>query len=208
MHAAWQPEARCSTSSGVQDAFAYLSLNCRVPPQPVMLEFFPQLLALAQQLLRAPSELVRAAGMELYCCMYCQFTEGFNQTVRAMQRWLPLFVLWTGYSARASFCRSPQHSAYVRASVQVQEVLRALHSHLGAQVAAETSAALQVLQRLSQQQTASLLGYAAFLTNILDYVDAYSDQQVQQARAVQGSSSIAGLRVLRPVVPSLSPPCA
>lgn len=60
----------------------------------------------------------------------------------------------------------------------LQEVLRALHSHLGAQMAAEASAALQVLLQLATQLTASLMRYAAFLTNILDYIEAYTDAQV------------------------------
>lgn len=41
-------------------------------------------------------------------------------------------------------------------------------------------ASLQVLLTLSQQHTAALAGYAAFLTNILDYVDGYTDAQVHQ----------------------------
>ncbi|PRW44427.1 Fanconi anemia group D2-like protein [Chlorella sorokiniana] len=109
-----------------------------------MLEFFAQLLSLAQQLLRHAAEPVQAAGAQLYCLLFKHFTAAYNQ----------------------------------------QEVLRALHSHLGAQVAAETSAALQVLLTLSQQHTAALAGYAAFLTNILDYVDGYTDAQVHQVFAV------------------------
>lgn len=105
-----------------------------------MLEFFPQLLSLAQQLLRHGAEAVAAAGGELYCLLFKHFSAAYNQ----------------------------------------QEVLRALHSHLGAQVAAEASAALDVLLRLSQQHTAALAGFAAFLTNILDYIEAYTDSQVHQ----------------------------
>lgn len=42
---------------------------------------------------------------------------------------------------------------------------------------------LQVLLTLSQQHTTALAGYAAFLTNILDYVDGYTDAQVHQVCA-------------------------
>ncbi|KAL4428110.1 hypothetical protein ABPG75_002199 [Micractinium tetrahymenae] len=111
-----------------------------------MLDFFPQLLSLAQLLLRHGKEPVREAGAELYCCLFQQFTPHYNQ----------------------------------------QEVLRALHSHLGAQVPAETSAALGVLVALSRQHPAHLMRYAAFLTNILDYIDAYTDQQVHQVFVVFG----------------------
>ena len=67
-------------------------------------------------------------------------------------------------------------------SIRLRQVLRALHAHLGAQVAAETGAALGVLLALARGHTAALAGYAAFLTNILDYVDAYTDAQVHQVR--------------------------
>lgn len=39
---------------------------------------------------------------------------------------------------------------------------------------------LQVLLQLSDNHTDTLGRYAAFLTNILDYIDSYSDHQVQQ----------------------------
>lgn len=65
-------------------------------------------------------------------------------------------------------------------------MLRTLHSHLGAQVQDEASAALGVLVELARQHTAQLMRYAAFLTNILDYIDGYTDQQVHQARGGAG----------------------
>lgn len=65
-----------------------------------------------------------------------------------------------------------------------QEVLRTLHGHLGERVGSEVSAALDVLSRLSREQTSMLLRYAAFLTGILNYVDGYSDAQVHQTFAV------------------------
>jgi Fanconi anemia group D2 protein len=69
-------------------------------------------------------------------------------------------------------------------SYNQQEVLRALHSHLGVQEAAERSAALGVFCQLSEQHTDSLGRYAAFLANMLDHVDGYTDSQVHQVRAV------------------------
>jgi len=74
-----------------------------------------------------------------------------------------------------------------------QEVLRALHSHLGAQVAAETSSALRVLLALSQQHTQALVGYAAFLTNILDYIDTYTDAQVHQVGVATSAAATSAL---------------
>lgn len=61
-----------------------------------------------------------------------------------------------------------------------QEVLRALHSHLGAHVPAEVDAALEVLAKLAKAHNAGLMRYAAFLTNILDYLDGYSVSQTHQ----------------------------
>jgi len=68
--------------------------------QRVMLEFFPQLLSLAQLLLRQASEAVQEAGTELYCCLFKHFTEPYNQQVgqglgRAVQA-----VMW-GMSGKA-----------------------------------------------------------------------------------------------------------
>ena len=62
-----------------------------------------------------------------------------------------------------------------------QEVLRALHSHLGAAATAEATAALGVLQRLAHDRTSHLMEYAAFLTNILDYVTKYNAEQLTAA---------------------------
>ena len=59
-----------------------------------------------------------------------------------------------------------------------QEVLRALHSHLGAPSSTEATAALGVLQRLAKECTAELMQYAAFLTTILDYVTGYNEEQL------------------------------
>ncbi|KAL4858754.1 Fanconi anemia group D2 protein [Chlorella vulgaris] len=69
-------------------------------------------------------------------------------------------------------------------SYNQQEVLRALHSHLGVQEAAERSAALGVFCQLSEQHTDSLGRYAAFLANMLDHVDGYTDSQVHQVFSV------------------------
>ncbi len=44
-----------------------------------MLEFFPQLLSLAQQLLRHGAEPVQAAGAQLYCLLFKHFTAAYNQ---------------------------------------------------------------------------------------------------------------------------------
>jgi fanconi anemia group D2 protein len=65
-----------------------------------------------------------------------------------------------------------------------QEVLRALHSHLGPQDPLEASAALDVLKGLAQHHTAALSRHAAFLTALLDHVDSYSDSQLHQVFAI------------------------
>lgn len=63
---------------------------CWAPSQRAMLDFFPQLLALAQLLLRHGKEPVRQAGAALYCCLFQHFTQHFNQQVRGPEdkgRW-------------------------------------------------------------------------------------------------------------------------
>ena len=50
-----------------------------------MLDFFPQLLALAQLLLRSGKEPVREAGAALYCCLFQHFTQHYNQQVSGRQ---------------------------------------------------------------------------------------------------------------------------
>lgn len=62
-----------------------------------------------------------------------------------------------------------------------QEVLRALHTHMGATATAEATAALRVLQRLAHERTSDLMQYAAFLTTILDYVTGYNTEQLTAA---------------------------
>jgi len=62
-----------------------------------------------------------------------------------------------------------------------QEILRALHTHLGATASAEATAALQVLQRLAHERTSDLMQYAAFLSTILDYVTGYNTEQLTAA---------------------------
>ena len=58
-----------------------------------------------------------------------------------------------------------------------QDILRALHSHLGAHGSkGEASAALCLLHDLASAHPAILLRYAAFLTSILDHVGAYDDE--------------------------------
>jgi hypothetical protein len=74
-------------------------------------------------------------------------------------------------------CRPPALSPALE-----QEVLRALHSHLGAHGGSgEVPAALGVLCDLAALPGGALLRYAAFLTNILDYVDSYSEAHVRRA---------------------------
>jgi hypothetical protein len=63
------------------------------------------------------------------------------------------------------------------------EVLRHLHAHLGAtagqgQGQGEADAALGVLRTLAADDTAALLQYACFLSNVLDYVCGFTDAQL------------------------------
>jgi hypothetical protein len=49
--------------------------------QAAMLEYFPQLLAVAQQLVRATSANAQDAGLELYHLLFVRFTQPYNQQV-------------------------------------------------------------------------------------------------------------------------------
>ena len=84
-------------------------------------------------------------------------------------------------------------------------MLRVLHGHLGAQVPAEASAALGVLVSLAKQHGEALLGYAAFLTTVLDYVEGYTDPQVQQVGAAGLVAVAHGVSLLPPFAPALHP---
>ncbi len=65
-----------------------------------------------------------------------------------------------------------------------QEVLRALHAHLGSQAAPQVSAALSVLLTLAVSHAAALLSHSSFLMAILDHMDHYSPGQLRMARTI------------------------
>lgn len=59
-------------------------------------------------------------------------------------------------------------------------MLRALHSHLGSRLPTQVSGALVALLELSGKHAELLLGYSAFLTNILEYVEDFTSAQLLQ----------------------------
>ena len=63
----------------------------------------------------------------------------------------------------------------------MQEVLRCLHSHLGSRAPKQTSTALDALLQLLGADATALLSYAAYLTGMLEYLQHFSHDQVQQA---------------------------
>ena len=63
----------------------------------------------------------------------------------------------------------------------MQEVLRCLHSHVGSRAAKQASTALDVLLQLLEADATALLSYAAFLTGMLEYLQHFSHNQIQQA---------------------------
>jgi len=104
--------------------------------------FFSELVGIAQRLLADPQSLVvAAAGSDLYCVLFTEFTD----------------------------------------SIYRQDLLLALHAHLGTAIPGEANTALGVLQRLAHDCTDDLLQFAAYLTNILDYMSEYSDGQLAAA---------------------------
>lgn len=63
-----------------------------------------------------------------------------------------------------------------------QEVLRALHAHLGSSAAPQVSAALATLHSLSVRHVSALLGHTSVLMAILDHMDAYVPDQLHIVR--------------------------
>lgn len=61
-------------------------------------------------------------------------------------------------------------------------MLRALHSHLGSRLPAHVSSALAALLELSGKHAQLLLGYSAFLTNILEYIEDFTSPQLLQVQ--------------------------
>ena len=60
----------------------------------------------------------------------------------------------------------------------MQEVLRALHAHLGSSAAPQVSAALAALHNLSVRHASALLAHTSVLMAILDHMDAYVPDQL------------------------------
>ena len=142
--------------------------------------FFQPLLALTQLLLRDAAEAVQAAGAALFAALFTCFADPGRQKARAASRPL-LQCLCFGRGPG----RLPRLGHRVNTSLRpcgAQEVLRALVSHLGTQCAAEATAALGVLLRLSREDEGAMLQHADFLTSVLDYAENYGDEQVQQVR--------------------------
>ena len=71
-----------------------------------------------------------------------------------------------------------------RTCVRTQEVLCALHVHLGSSAAPQVSAALDALHSLSARHGPALLGHTSVLLAILDHMDAYSPDQLHTVRHV------------------------
>jgi hypothetical protein len=59
-----------------------------------------------------------------------------------------------------------------------QEVLRCLHTHLGSKLPAQVNAALAALLRLSRAHADALLGYAAFLSGLMEYLEDLDSSQL------------------------------
>ncbi len=62
-------------------------------------------------------------------------------------------------------------------------MLQSLHTHLGSGCAEEVDAALQALGGLAASHAPVLAQYGSYLTNILDYLEAFTDGQLKRVRA-------------------------
>lgn len=62
----------------------------------------------------------------------------------------------------------------------MQEVLRCLHTHLSSKLSSQVSSALAALVQLSREHTSALMGYAAFLSCIMDYLEDFTFSQLLQ----------------------------
>ena len=64
----------------------------------------------------------------------------------------------------------------------VQEVLGALHGHLGSGQAPEVTAALAVLLSLARTHSQELLQHVGFISNVLDCLPSFTQAQTHQVR--------------------------
>eukprot|EP00775_Hariotina_reticulata_P013726 gene13726-13848_t len=129
--------------------------------------------------------------------------------------WRPLLSLAEGWSrSRDAPLATAAAQLYVdlfvvfESSLEHQQVLQALHGHLGSGVMGEQDAALQALGELARSHKPLLAQYSSYLANVLDHLDAFTDGQLgrvfsmfaaltakqpgQQATAGEGASSSAG----------------
>ena len=66
---------------------------------------------------------------------------------------------------------------------------------MGSRAAKQASTALDVLLQLLESDATALLGYAAFLTGMLEYLQHFSHDQTQQACPIRKKSYLRGPRV-------------
>ncbi|WIA09029.1 hypothetical protein OEZ85_008443 [Tetradesmus obliquus] len=84
-------------------------------------------------------------------------------------------------------------------SLERQQVLQALHGHLGSGVAGEQDAALQALSALAAAHRPLLGQYSSYLANVLDHLEGFSDSQLRQVFAM-----FAALTAVQPAAASSS----
>ncbi|KAF6266710.1 Fanconi anaemia protein FancD2 nuclease-domain-containing protein [Scenedesmus sp. NREL 46B-D3] len=84
-------------------------------------------------------------------------------------------------------------------TLERQQVLQALHGHLGSGVAGEQDAALQALANLAVSQRPLLAQYSSYLANVLDHLEGFSNSQLRQVFAM-----FAALTAVQPAAGSSS----
>ena len=137
--------------------------------QAELADLFASFLSLAGSLASATAEVVQRAGSRLYSELFLAFQDAYFRQVGKQSIALSMQLVSVG----PCLLIMPFMPLW-------QEVLRALHSHLGSRLPAQVSTALAALLEMSGKHAELLLGYSAFLTNILEYIEDFTSPQLMQ----------------------------
>lgn len=163
---------------------------------------------IAGGLTAATSEAARSAGATLYAQLFMEFEDAYHRQVCHP----PLLIIPLVYDHTnrpvwkvhhpGRICLMLNSMVPAPASqdlgVFLQEALRCLHTHLGSRVKTQTSTALHCLLQLSSTHVSALLGYAAFLTSIIEYLEDYENDQLHQV-SKYSCMNVAAYRISSPL---------
>ena len=169
--------------------------------QAVLHDLFSSIMALADELTAESSAHAQSAGSDLYVLLF-QATDAASQKVQhiSVRSKLAYLCGCRDFScktrAQSNVCQSlvmrstlpcmntacSDYKSDVGSCECMQEVLRALHAHLGSSAAPQVSTALAALHSLSIRHASALLGHTSVLMAILDHMDAFAPDQLHTVR--------------------------